>query len=369
LKKLLALITSLSLLLTVAGTAAAKTPTRGGEHRAPKADNLSHPLGEKQTALKQKAQEMVLNGEASPKGDNKVVKVAKGQYVELGFEGEDEILTLVGEFGDTVNPTYGGEPGPQHNEIPQPDRSVDNTTIWTSDFNRDYYQNMLFNRDQVPSMANWYLKQSSGRYTVDGYVSDWVQVPYNEANYGSNYCGDIVCARTWLFVRDQANAWWAELVAEKGEQGAKDFLASFDVWDRYDYNGNGNFNEPDGYIDHFQSIHAGDGEETGGGAQGTDAIWSHRWYAFYQDIGAKGPDFNKFGGIQIGDSGFWIGDYTIEPENGGVGVFAHEFGHDLGLPDEYDTSGNTGGAENGTAWWTNWSQGSYGTLTQQDLGS
>jgi immune inhibitor A len=370
LKKLLALVTSLSLLLTVAGTAAAKTPTKGGDaNAAAKADNLSHPLGEKQAALKQKDQAMVIPGEATPKCDDKVVKVAKGQYVELAFEGADQILTLVGEFGDQVNAAYGGDPGPLHNQIPQPDRSVDNTTIWTSDFSRDYYENMLFNRNHVPSMANWYLKQSSGRYTVDGYVSDWVQVPYNEANYGSNYCGDIVCARTWLFVRDQANAWWAELVAEKGEQGAKDFLASFDVWDRYDYNGNGNFNEPDGYIDHFQSIHAGDGEETGGGAQGTDAIWSHRWYAFYNLIGKAGPDFNKYGGIQIGDSGYWIGDYTVEPENGGVGVFAHEFGHDLGLPDEYDTSGNTRGAENGTAWWTNWSQGSYGTLTQQDLGS
>ena len=38
------------------------------------------------------------------------------------------------------------------------------------------------------------------------------------------------------------------------------------------------------------------------------------------------------GGLRIGNSNYWIGDYTIEPENGGVGVFAHEFAHDLGLP-------------------------------------
>ena len=50
----------------------------------------------------------------------------------------------------------------------------------------------------------------------------------------------------------------------------------------------------------------------------------------------------------IGDSGIWIGDYTTEPENGGLGVFAHEFGHDLGLPDLYDTAGG----DNGTGFWT-----------------
>ena len=42
-------------------------------------------------------------------------------------------------------------------------------------------------------------------------------------------------------------------------------------------------------------------------------------------------------------------------------MFAHEFGHDLGLPDQYDTSGNTGGAENSTGFWTLMSQGSYGS--------
>ena len=56
-------------------------------------------------------------------------------------------------------------------------------------------------------------------------------------------------------------------------------------------------------------------------------------------------------------TGVWVGDYTMQPENGGLGVFAHEFGHDLGLPDLYDTSGNTGGAENNTAFWTLMSSG------------
>ena len=177
--------------------------------------------------------------------------------------------------------------------------------------------------------------------------------PYNEPAYGRNYCGGIVCARTWVFVNHSIDAWYnAQITAGKTLAEINAYLAPFDVWDRYDYNGNGNFNEPDGYIDHFQSVHAGEGEETGGGAQGTDAIWSHRWYAFYNDNGPDGTGPHNFGGMHVGGSNYWIGDYTIEPENGGVGVFAHEFGHDLGLPDLYDTSGNTGGAENSTGFWT-----------------
>ncbi|WP_374689480.1 M6 family metalloprotease domain-containing protein, partial [Promineifilum sp.] len=70
---------------------------------------------------------------------------------------------------------------------------------------------------------------------------------------------------------------------------------------------------------------------------------------------SDGPDFNPAGGIRIGGSDYWIGDYTIEPENGGVGVFAHEFGHDLGLPDLYDTAGG----ENSTGFWTLMSSGSW----------
>jgi immune inhibitor A len=44
----------------------------------------------------------------------------------------------------------------------------------------------------------------------------------------------------------------------------------------------------------------------------------------------------------------WVGDYTIQPENGGLSVFTHEYGHDLGLPDHYDTAGG----DNGVEYWT-----------------
>ncbi len=44
----------------------------------------------------------------------------------------------------------------------------------------------------------------------------------------------------------------------------------------------------------------------------------------------------------------WVGDYTIQPENGGMSVFAHEYTHDLGLPDLYDTDGG----ENSVNYWS-----------------
>jgi immune inhibitor A len=343
-----------------------------------KSDNIETPLSAKQAALKAKAFELVVTGEERPRGDNKVVKVAPGQFVELAFEGEDQILTLLAEFGagdPTDHPaSHGAHVGDAfaHNSIPEPDRTVDNTTIWTEDFNQAYYDNLLYNKNANPSMANWYLEQSSGSYSVDGYVGDWVTVPNNPSAYGANYCGSIVCADTWRFVNYQADAWWAALVAQEGsEAAANEFLTTFDVWDRYDYNGNGNFDEPDGYIDHFQSVHAGEGEETGGGALGENAIWSHRWYAWFpgSPAGPDGAGPHGLQGTRIGNSNYWIGDYTVEPENGGVGVFAHEFAHDLGIPDFYDTSGNTGGAENSTGWWTIMSQGSYGSVNGLDIGS
>jgi immune inhibitor A len=317
-------------------------------------DDLPHPLGEQQRALRQKALAAKLNGKAF----GRTHEVARGQFVELERMGEDSIWTVLADFGDTEHPSYpGGQLGPQHNRIPEPDRNYDNTTAWVPDFNRDHYLDLLFSEEPGDSsMRNFYIEQSSNRYTVNGDVTDWVQVEYNTARYGRSF------PTTWYFVDESVDAWYqSQLDAGMSSAEIDDYLSRFDVWDRYDWDGDGNFDEPDGYIDHFQSVHAGEGEEAGGGAYGADAIWSHRWYVQLTPIGAGGPTLDDgsvvpFGGTQIGGSKYWIGDYTIEPENGGVGVFAHEFGHDLGLPDLYNTGS---GAENSTAFWTLMSSGSW----------
>ncbi|WP_405955260.1 immune inhibitor A domain-containing protein [Streptomyces phaeochromogenes] len=328
------------------------------ENNTDREHDLKGPLTERQEAQREEALKQVISGDATVKnrGGSQVVKLQDGKYVELGREKTDQIFTILVEFGDKTDPRYGGTPGPLHNQIAEPDRAEDNSTAWQADYNKKHFEELYFGTGKgVESMKKYYEKQSSGRYSIGGAVSDWVKVPYNEARYGSNKCDPDTCA--WNAVADGVTAWVdAQKAAGKSDADIKSELAAYDKWDRNDFDGDGNFNEPDGYIDHFQIVHAGEDESAGGGAQGEDAIWAHRWYAFGTDAGATGPTGNKMGGAQIGTSGIWVGDYTIQPENGGLGVFAHEYGHDLGLPDHYDTT-NT--AENSTGFWTLMSSGSW----------
>lgn len=359
-------VTGLTAPMQAQASPVAKAPVSGdpAAAQASQPDNLPNPLADAQTAERKDAVAKLLKGQATTKtiNGNRVIEVkgknGKSKYVNYPVNREEDIFTILVDFGDQTLPATGGTAGPVHNQIPEPDRkwdgssTDDNSTYWTSDFNREHYQQMMFGDGE--SFRDFYLKQSNGRFLAKGDVSDWVKVPYNEARYGSNKYAQS--STYWPFVRDTAKAWYdGQIAAGKTPAQIKEYLAQFDKVDRYDYDGDGNYNEPDGYIDHFQAIHAGEGEEAGGGAQGEDAIWSHRWYAYSNQAGKSGPDFNKLGGVPLGDTGMWIGDYTTEPENGGLGVFAHEFGHDLGLPDLYDTAGG----DNSTAFWTLMSGGSW----------
>ncbi len=359
-------------LIAPAGAGAAPAPAAPDAEPALSArqDDFGSPQSDRQRALTRAAMDQVAKGKAkvvTNKKGKKVIEVAKGKYVNYDVQREEAIFTILAEFGDATMPAQGGTAGPLHNQIPRPDRRENNSTIWQADYDRAHYLDMMFG--PTNSFKDFYLKQSVGRFLAKGDVSDWVKLPYNEARYGHNPVpgdGTSEGGQYWAFVQDSVNAWYAgQRAAGKSEADIKAYLAQFDKVDRYDYDGDGDFNEPDGYVDHIQVIHAGEGEEAGGGEQGEDAIWSHRWFAYPTLQGKAGPVGNQMGGAQIGSSGIWVGDYTTEPENGGLGVFTHEFGHDLGLPDLYDTAGG----DNGTGFWTLMSGGSWLNKGTVDIGS
>jgi immune inhibitor A len=372
-------------------------------------DELPNALEDKRRDLRQEAMTDVLTGavKVEQRGTSKVVKVGqevaapasrdargklkaarigKNQYVELAREKTDKIFVILAEFGNQRHPDFPDKDtdpktdgpstydGPLHNAIPAPDRTKDNSTVWQADYSPAHYRDLYFGKGD--SVKTYYEKQSSGRYSVDGAVSDWVKVPYNEARYGRSNgtpCADNICSNTWNLIADAVKQWVADQKkAGQTDDQIKATLKSYDQWDRYDYDGDGNFNEPDGYIDHFQIVHSGGDQANGDPQQGEDAIWSHRWYAFQNNT--SGPSANKLGGVQVGSTGLWIGDYTIQPENGGMSVFAHEYGHDLGLPDHYDTSGLP--SQNPVNWWSVMAQNRAGAkgdigigLKPQDLGT
>ena len=338
-------------------------------------DDRSDALESERRELTQKATELVISGEreVQNRGGSQAVRVAPGQWAQYGQQDSDNILTFLVEFGEQEDPRAGTDinpsptvedifpttgAGPLHNRIPKPDRSVDNTTYWTDDFDRAHFTDMFFGTEGE-SFRNVYEQLSSGRYTIGGDVSDWVKVPYNEASYGYTESQ----ADMTRFIDDGAEAWYAQQkAAGRTDAELKAYLSDFDQWDRFDYDKDGDFAEADGYIDHFQAVHAGEDESAGAPEW---AIWAHRWSVGQSGHGTTGPANNKFGGVEIGNTGFWIRDYTTEPENGGLGVFAHEYAHDLGLPDLYDTSGG----ENGTGFWTLMSSGSWLGHGQDTIGT
>ncbi|MEQ8908193.1 MAG: CUB domain-containing protein [Vicingaceae bacterium] len=103
-------------------------------------------------------------------------------------------------------------------------------------------------------------------------------------------------------------------------------------------------NDGDNQVDGILAVHAGQGAEQGAMTQ---YIWSHRWVLNGGSLGAVTYD-----GVQIND-------YMMNPETRlrsgnqnmvGIGVFCHEFGHNLGLPDLYDTDDANGDSEGIGEW-------------------
>ncbi|MFI5761342.1 immune inhibitor A domain-containing protein [Streptomyces sp. NPDC051563] len=373
-RRLAAVGAAISLALLAAPALAATAPPTpaqapAGQQQTDRAAPPPAPLELQRQALRRQALEEVAAGR--PGGlragaDGRLPRQAKigKRYVELARERQDKVFVILAEFGDQVDnttefegkPRFGGAPGPAHNTIGKP-AADDNHTLWRKDFDRSFYQKQFFSTDpQSASLRAYYRLQSSGRYDMDGMVTDWVKLPWNEARYGTDNCSESgQCRTNWDMIRDATDSWYrSERAKGRTAEQIKAQLAEYDVWDRYDADHDGNFDEPDGYLDHLVVVHAGKDGTWGGGTQGKDAVWAHRWFAYWNQAGSAGPEGNKAGGTPVGDTGIWAGDYLTGGENSGAGLFAHEFGHDLGLPDLYSSDG-----DNGVNFWSLMSSASY----------
>ena len=297
------------------------------------------------------AADLVARGQGRP-DENGLVRLRNGKYVRHRLQGTEYLTAVLVDFSDV-----------RHGSLPVPDRAVDNSTYYPADVSPQHYRDMLFTTGGgsygMPSMRDFYLELSSGRFTWTGQVSSWVQIPQPAAEYGANdprtgAGGDDRNGVVYRVVDATLQA-----LAASGNYGGLD-LAAADQVDRYDCDEDGDFNEPDGYFDHFGIVHAGMGEEAGADAT---TIWSHRWYA--NPSFEFGPQGCRRGGYQLPGTDLWVGDYTIMPEDGGVGVFAHEFGHDLGLPDLYNTGS---GPDNGVGFWSLMSSGSWASDSANAIG-
>lgn len=351
---LLALVTALVVALPSQALAAGPEAGTAGSAPSKQGTTSGHSkklplLVEKWQRNRQIAADLVARGKAQPDA-NGVVTLKNGTPVQYRLQDTENLTVVLMDFSDVT-----------HNNIAEPDRTVDNSTYWTDDFSPAHYEDMLFSSGGgaygFPSMHDFYIQQSSGRFTWEGQVSDWVQSADPAAEYGANSRqsgagGDDLNGPVYRVVDAALKA-----LAANGNGGLD--LTQVDQTDRYDCDGDGNFNEPDGYFDHFGLVHAGPGEEAGADP---NTIWSHRWYANFNQT--QGPANCKLGGYNLPGTDLWVGDYTTEPENGAVGVFAHEFGHDLGLPDLYDTSGRS---ENGTGFWSLMSSGSWASYATDSI--
>jgi M6 family metalloprotease-like protein len=226
-------------------------------------------------------------------------------------------------------------------------------------------QAKLFGASTFPiSLTTYYQQQSHGLMTVTGQAYGWFPLPHDTTYYtGTGGCGGgVACpdgtAHLGQFVIDLLTA------ADAG--------VDFRQYDNDGADGIPNSLDDDGYVDLVALLHPQIGGECqlptsvpSNLATGYRHIWSHRWDV----ISLSGSAFTT-NDPSTAHGLIKIRDYFLTGAEGTgnlgctpgaimqVGIFAHEFGHGLGLPDFYDTGPALGGTQ-GLGDWDLMAGGSY----------
>lgn len=187
-------------------------------------------------------------------------------------------------------------------------------------------QTQLFDGPWDPmTMTEHYEEMSYGQFHISGTVYGWYELSQNSQYYEGS----------------QTQPYDNGFIDPPG--GVGDFLKeTLDLADpeidftQYDNDGDdgiANSGDDDGVVDAAFFVHSGSGGEYGG-----PEIWSHRWnYSALWGVAYTTNDTGANGSPIV------IDDYIMQPATNGsgglieIGVFSHEFGHALGLPDLYDT--------------------------------
>ena len=177
------------------------------------------------------------------------------------------------------------------------------------------------------TMAEHYEEMSYGQFHLSGTVYGWYELSETGHHYGGTNNGND--GGVGDFLRESLDS--------------SDVEIDFTQYDNDGPDGLANSGDDDGVVDAVFFVHSGMGAENG---SVDDRIWSHSWsYSYASGTGAA------YATNDTGASGspILVNEYIIQPaENGSgglieIGVFSHEFGHALGLPDLYDTDGSSDG--------------------------
>lgn len=198
-------------------------------------------------------------------------------------------------------------------------------TAFTNLLNQDGYNTNL----GTGSARDYFMASSYGKFAPNFHVVGPFTLPKTMAFYGSNDASGYDVNKEQMVIDACAAA-----------NSSVDFT-------QYDTDNNG-------VIDNVFIYYAGYNEAEHGPE---NSIWPHRWFVTHNG--------NNAGGIaDITFDGKLLMDYACTSELRGkeganmcgIGTFCHEFGHVLGLPDYYDTSGTK---KNTLNYWSIMDVGAY----------
>ncbi len=209
------------------------------------------------------------------------------------------------------------------------------------------FQPLLFDTTgAIPtgSMADYYKEVSGGLLTVRGRTYGWKTLPDTANFYGNDSYGLARLA----FPQNDAGMVYAALKA---------FDPDVD-FSQYDRNG-------DGYVDCVFFVHSSMGAE--GAAGDRSRLWSvtttiaNSWGQVAPYVTADPRPGHPGQFMKVDQFSVLPELSAIEPGKfTEIGVYCHEFGHDLGWPDLYDTASLGGGTNLGPGNWCLMATGAYG---------